>query len=262
MHEYITKFGDVVEHAYNIKATDSTTAILASNFIEGVQILHVKNKLRSYQVKNLKDIFSHAIQEDQKQKIRALDFRLSPKSETTPICSLNTIRDKGCVMCGSTDHFVKDCPLSQPGNMAQEGHYMDCKNANNTDSTTDKAMEALTRLFTDLVAQLKLLLLTPSGHGSHGGKPTYDGKGRNGQQQIGFHNALKCHTNDSYHKWEEPNKDCHIDHHHKASFRHNGHLWGSKDGTGNKNNFSRRQHTMIHEIGSSNGCNSRVLSHV
>ena len=38
----------------------------------------------------------------------------------------------------------------------------------------------MTRLFTDLVAQLKLL--TPSGHGSHGGTPTYEGKGRNGQQ--------------------------------------------------------------------------------
>ena len=49
------------------------------NFIEGVQNPHVKNKLRSYQVKILKDIFGHAIQEDQKQKIRVLDFRVSPK---------------------------------------------------------------------------------------------------------------------------------------------------------------------------------------
>ena len=37
MHEYITKFGDMVEHAYSIKATDSASVILASNFIEGVQ---------------------------------------------------------------------------------------------------------------------------------------------------------------------------------------------------------------------------------
>ena len=80
MHEYITKFGDMAEHAYSIKATDSASVILASNFIEGVQNPHVKNKLRSYQVKTLKDIFGHAIQEEQKQKIRALDFGLAPHS--------------------------------------------------------------------------------------------------------------------------------------------------------------------------------------
>ena len=59
MHEYIAKFGDMAEHAYSIKATDSASVILASNFIEGVQNPHVKNKLRSYQVKNLKDILAH-----------------------------------------------------------------------------------------------------------------------------------------------------------------------------------------------------------
>ena len=77
MHEYITKFGDMVEHAYSITATDSASVILASNFIEGVQNPHVKNKFRSYQVKNLKDIYGHAIQ-DQKQKIRPLDFGVAP----------------------------------------------------------------------------------------------------------------------------------------------------------------------------------------
>ena len=73
IHKYITKFGDMVEHAYSIKATDGASVILASNFNGGVQNPHVQNKLRSCQVKNLKDIFGHAVQEDQKQKIRALD---------------------------------------------------------------------------------------------------------------------------------------------------------------------------------------------
>ena len=58
MHEYITKFGDMVEHAYSIKATDSASPILASNFIEGVQNPHVTNKLWSFQVKNLRHIWS------------------------------------------------------------------------------------------------------------------------------------------------------------------------------------------------------------
>ena len=68
MHGYITKFGDLAEHAYNIKATNDASAILASNFIEDVQNPHIKNKLRSYQVKNLKDIFGHAIQEDHNRR--------------------------------------------------------------------------------------------------------------------------------------------------------------------------------------------------
>ena len=168
----------MTEHAYSIKATDSTSAILASNFIEGVQNPYIKNKLRSYQVKNLKDIFCHAIQEDQKQKIRALDFGVADPSErsTKTSCSINAIRDKGCFKCGSKDHLVKDCPLSQPNNSTQTGHHMDCKGAHNGGSSSDKVMEPLSRLFTYLVEQLKLL--TSSGHGSHRGTPTYDGMSR------------------------------------------------------------------------------------
>ena len=77
MHECIAKSGDMAEQAYSIKPNDSASIILAFNFNEGVQNSHVKNKLRSYQVKNLKDNFGHAIYEDQKQKIRALDFEVS-----------------------------------------------------------------------------------------------------------------------------------------------------------------------------------------
>ena len=58
MHEYIAKFGDTAEHAYDIKTTDSASQSLASNFIEGIKNPHVKNKLRSFQVKNLKVILA------------------------------------------------------------------------------------------------------------------------------------------------------------------------------------------------------------
>ena len=195
MHEYISKFGDMVEHAYSIKASDSASAILASNLIDGVQNPHVKNKLRSYQVKNLKDIIGHTIQEDQKQKIRALGFGVAPHSETTTTinCSINAIRDKGFFKCGSEAHFVKDCPLSQPDNVAQKGPYADGRNAHNYDCTTDKVVEPLTRLFTDLVTQLKLL--TPSGQSCN---PNYDGKVRNGWQ-TGSNNGHRWHSNDHYH---------------------------------------------------------------
>ena len=44
---------------------------------------HVKNKLRPFQIKNLKEMFWPCdTREDQKQKIRALDFGGSSKSVT------------------------------------------------------------------------------------------------------------------------------------------------------------------------------------
>ena len=109
--------------------------------------------------------------------------------------------------------------MSQPDKIAQEDPYTDCRNAHNYDVTTDKVVEPLTRLFTDLVTQLKLL--TPS---EQVGNPNYAVKVRNGWQ-MGSNNGHRWHTNDHYHKKEDPN----IDHHHRSSFRHNDHQWGNKD---------------------------------
>ena len=113
-----------------------------------------------------------------KKKIRALNFGVAPYSETTTTtnCSINAIRDKGCFKFGSEAHFVKDCPLSKPDNIVQKGPYVDCGNAHTYDSATNKVMELLTRLFMDLVTQLKLLT-----HSAQGGSPNYDRKVRNGQ---------------------------------------------------------------------------------
>ena len=58
VHEYIAKFGDIAECAYSIKPTDSASQSLAYNFIEGIQNPHVKNKLRSFQIKNLKEFLA------------------------------------------------------------------------------------------------------------------------------------------------------------------------------------------------------------
>ena len=116
LHEYIAKYGDMAEHAYSIKPMDSARQILASNFIEGINNPHVKNKLRSFHIKNLKEIFSHAIHKDQKQKIRAIDFGESPKSVTTLNCDVNAIKGNNCFKCGSHTHFIKDCPLNKDDN--------------------------------------------------------------------------------------------------------------------------------------------------
>ena len=58
--------------------TDPVSMILASNFTEEIKNPHIKNKLRSYKISNLQDIFKFALEEDQKQKIRALDFEVKP----------------------------------------------------------------------------------------------------------------------------------------------------------------------------------------
>ena len=45
MHEYISEFSSLMEHAHGIKPTDPKSRILASNFIDGIQNPYIKNKL-------------------------------------------------------------------------------------------------------------------------------------------------------------------------------------------------------------------------
>ena len=77
MDEYISKFTDLVEHAHNLQPTNTASTILASKFIEGITNPNITNKLGSYKISNLQDIFIIVLQEDQKQKIRALTLRIS-----------------------------------------------------------------------------------------------------------------------------------------------------------------------------------------
>ena len=116
MHEYIVKLSDMAEHAYNIRPTDDSSQLLASQFIEGIQNPHVKNKLRSFQIKNLKQIFGFAIQADQKQKTRAIDFGESSNTPTIAECDILAIKSNTCFKCGRDQHYIKDCPLNKSGN--------------------------------------------------------------------------------------------------------------------------------------------------
>ena len=65
MHEYISKFANLVEHAYGLSPTVQGSFLMASTFIEGIISPHIRNKLRSCKAENLKDVFSQAILEDQ-----------------------------------------------------------------------------------------------------------------------------------------------------------------------------------------------------
>ena len=82
MHEYISEFTTILEHAHDIRPSDSKSTILASTFINGIQNPYIRNKLRSYNVQNLSELYGLAIKEDQRQKIRELDFDNStPKKQ-------------------------------------------------------------------------------------------------------------------------------------------------------------------------------------
>ena len=81
MHEYISEFTTIMEHAHDNRPSDSKSTILASTFIDGIQNPYI-NKLRSYNVQNLSELYGLAIKEDQKQKIRQLDFgNTTPKKQ-------------------------------------------------------------------------------------------------------------------------------------------------------------------------------------
>ena len=82
MHDYISEFTTILEHAHDIMPSDSKSTILASTFIDRIQNPYIRNKLRSYNVQNLSKLYGLAIKEDQKQKTRELDFGNStPKKQ-------------------------------------------------------------------------------------------------------------------------------------------------------------------------------------
>ena len=112
MHEYISEFSTLMEYAHGIKPTDPKSKILASNFIDGIQNPYIKNKLRMQDPDNLSVLYEFAIKEDQRQKIRELDFG-SSSSQASAQCDINAIKGSGCYKCGSNDHFIKDCPLNR-----------------------------------------------------------------------------------------------------------------------------------------------------
>ena len=85
MHEYISKFANLEEHAYGLSPTAQGSFILASTFIQGIMSSHIRNMLRSCKAQSLKDVFSQAILEDQQQKLRALDFE-TPRADSISHC--------------------------------------------------------------------------------------------------------------------------------------------------------------------------------
>ena len=156
MHEYISEFSSLMEHVHGIKPTDPKSKILASNFIDGIQNPYIKNKLQMQDPDNLSALYRGAIKEDQRQKIRELDFGKS-SSQASAQCDINAIKGSGCYKCGSNDHFIKDCPLNREKNSdlthGQQKHYSDYRSKSHDENPMEKSIQAITDLLKSLLKQ-------------------------------------------------------------------------------------------------------------
>ena len=217
MHEYISEFSSLMEHAHGIKPTDPKSKILASNFIDGIQNPYIKNKLRMQDPDNLSALYRCAIQEDQRQKIRELDFGNS-SSQASAQCDINAIKGSGCYKCGSNDHFIKDCPLNRDNDKkdsslthGQHKHPNDYRSKSNDENSIEKSIQAVTDLLRSLLKQNK-----PS------------------------------HTtfNKSTHRHSYTNK--HSDH--KPSYKHPNHRSDKSNNRGYHNKGKYRNNTRVNEI--------------
>ena len=151
MHEYILKFTDLVEHTHNLQPTDTASTIVVSHFIEGITNPHIKNKLGSYKISNLQDIFTFALQEYQKQNIRSLDFE--DKSDTIAQCDANAIKANICYKCGGEGHFIKDCPQNND-NPTQNQRKPSTKYNNRSTSNTTCVITPIAQTLNSLLKQL------------------------------------------------------------------------------------------------------------
>ena len=97
MHECISKFTSLTRHAYNVDPSTPQTEMLILPFIDSLQNPFIKSKIRLRNSKTLYDIFLHALEEDTRQKVRAVDFGETTSSNITQ-CDyiINAIRDNKC----------------------------------------------------------------------------------------------------------------------------------------------------------------------
>ena len=112
IHEYTTKFTELAEHAHNIKPSHSGSQILASTFLEGLENPYTRFKLRSKSGNTLDDFFTLAIEEEEKQIIRALDYK-DAENCTSKVIEIHAMQSKTCFNCGSSEHFAKNCPKAR-----------------------------------------------------------------------------------------------------------------------------------------------------
>ena len=104
---------------------------------------------RENHILQLKDVFSQAILDDQKQKLRTLDFE-TPRADSIAHCEVNTIRNLSCYRCGSTSHLVRECPMpaeppKAPANNRVKRHANDISTTSNS-GNNGNIQDALTAI--------------------------------------------------------------------------------------------------------------------
>ena len=115
MHEYISKFAFLTRHSYSVDPSTPQTEKMILPFIDSLQNPFIKSKIRLRSSKTLSDVFQHSLEEDTRQKVRAVDFG-EPTSSHITQSDINATRDNSSYKCGKDGHFIKDCPWNQDKN--------------------------------------------------------------------------------------------------------------------------------------------------
>ena len=223
MHTYIAEFTKITEQAYSMHPDDPGTQTLTTTFIEGVNNVHVKNKLRGYPIGTLKAMFDNAINEDHKQKIRAIDFKDQNKSSSIFNTEINAVGSNKCFRCNKEGHFAKDCLLNR--DKTQYNKY----SSDPKTKGSENPIEQLSRVVTDLAAQVKRLQ-TPS-HSSGIYQKSYQHKSsyRDNRDRRDQRHSDKRHHKDSR------------DHRHRRDHHQRSH---------------NKPYTKVHEVEAQSDCDS------
>ena len=194
--------------------------ILASTFIEGIMNPYIKNKLRSCKISYLQDIFQSALEEDEKQNIRALDFETKP--DTIAHCDIQAIKGSSCYICRNEGHFIKDCPLQQNNPIQHHNptpihkHSYASHSRSNTNNTD--MLAPITQTLSNLLEQLKQLSTTSTG--SHNTSSHYKSH----------------HNNTERHRCKYSNRDT----------KHKSHANYKKNKTYGENSYNKTHHNRHH----------------
>ena len=212
MHEYISEFTTIMEHAHDIRPSDSKSTILASTFIDGIQNPYIRNKLRSHNVQNLSELYGLAIKEDQKQRIRDLNFGNTTPQETIAHCDVNAIKGTGCYKCGSNDHYIKDCPLSRDiGNtynsssnsqQKQYNAYSKDQRKAGHESSLEQSLQTMTDLLKSLLKQTNQSQSPYQSQSFHSKAPHkhFNTSKHHGHRQSNRHANHRSHHRNHHHK--------------------------------------------------------------
>ena len=131
--------------------------MLIHPFIDSLQNPFIKSKIRLRNSKTLSDIFQHALEEDTRQKVRAVDFG-EPTSSNNTQCNINTIGDNKCYKCGKDGHLIKNCPLNQDHSQyhhSQNHHKGGYSSLNTNESNSENTLATLAKAVNDLSLLLK-----------------------------------------------------------------------------------------------------------